>query len=62
MRFKAEPDPPEGTTRLIKCFLFLPKYIKGEYRWLEFITIKQVGIYYQGTSILFWKDIQYINN
>ena len=62
MRFKAEHDPPEGTIRLKKCFLFLPKYLNGETRWLERATIQQEGIYYQDTSILFWDDIAWIDN
>ena len=31
-----------GDTRIIKKFLFVPKCINNEYRWLEFANIKQV--------------------
>ena len=31
-----------GDTRIITKFLFFPKCINDEYRWLEFANIKQV--------------------
>jgi len=35
-------QPKEGATRVKSGFLWLPKYIKGEWRWLETATWKQV--------------------
>lgn len=35
MRFKHKKEKL-GTERTVKKFLWFPKYIDGEYRWLEF--------------------------
>lgn len=39
---KPKKKPPEdGTTRVVRRFLFFPLCLKSEYRWLEFVKIKQ---------------------
>jgi hypothetical protein len=41
MRWKAKVHKI-GDTRTITRFLFLPRQIGGEVRWLEFVQIRQV--------------------
>lgn len=61
MRFQVEPCeyPREGDMRTITRFLFLPKHIGNEVRWLEVVKIKQVAECYQGCSIVFWDGAQW---
>ena len=61
MRFQVEPYtyPKAGDMRIITRFLFLPKRIRNEVRWLETVKIKQVAECYQGCSIVFWNDVQW---
>jgi len=40
-KFKTKPPVQIGSTRVIRKFLFLPKYIDGEIRWFEYAEIKQ---------------------
>jgi len=62
VKFTTKPDPPEGTTRIVKGFLFFPKHLNGQTRWLEIATWKKEAIYYQGTSIIFWKDTEWVDD
>ena len=41
MRWKAKRKPRVGDFRVLKRFLFFPRKISEEYRWLEFGYIKQ---------------------
>ena len=45
MRFQVEPCVQEGDMRIITRFLFFPKCIGEEVRWLEKARIKQVARY-----------------
>lgn len=47
------PQPTQE--RIIKRFLFRPKIIKEEGRWLEFAIIKQ------RYSVGEWRDIAFVN-
>jgi hypothetical protein len=55
--------PTQGQKRKKTKFLFLPKKLKGETRWLEFATIWQVGTLCSYTvdgylnQRLCWKDV-----
>lgn len=41
MRWKKEAPPKHGDIRVIRRFLFLPRTINNERRWLEFAHIYQ---------------------
>lgn len=47
--------PKLGDTRVILRYLFLPRSINGETRWLELTRIKQVRCSRINGS-LYWKD------
>ena len=50
----------EGDERLVKRFLFFPKSLNGrEYRWLEFVTIRQV--YFSAIFNQWWEDKEFID-
>lgn len=62
MRWTNE-QPVEGTVRVINKFLFFPRTIQGETRWLEKTKIKQIRKYYQddmrdaySKSFWYWED------
>ncbi len=40
MRWK-EKEYRDGEKRVVKRFLFFPKLIEGEWRWLELVRIEQ---------------------
>lgn len=68
MRWKAKPKLIEGNTRTIKRFLFFPRCINKEWRWLEFASIDQKAEYvcvyanYMGKSYeLGWVDQSWAN-
>lgn len=42
MRFKLSEKPAFGRVRIKTCFLYFPKKIKNEWRWLEKAKINQV--------------------
>ena len=42
MRWKAYVPPNQGDSRVIERFLYLPRTIQGETRWLETAWIDQV--------------------
>lgn len=55
MRWK---QPHDEDTRTIHRFLWLPRTISDETRWLEWATIKQmyvVGVYRRG-----WRDMHWM--
>ena len=57
MRWKR---PNEGSMRRIKAFLWWPRMINGETRWLEWATIDQrydSGPYGSGWSDWEWVDL-----
>lgn len=45
MRWTRKTPPKEGEIRIISKFLFLPRTIKDEKRWLERVYIKQKFVY-----------------
>jgi len=50
-----------GGTRVIKRFLFFPRCVDGEWRWLETVKIQQqlcADRYHHG---LFWEDISWVD-
>lgn len=60
-----KPTPREGDRRVVQKFLFLPKCLDGEWRWLERAKIVQryidheamvSGWHYYGTNIGGWTD------
>ena len=44
MRFQVEPYKSVGDTRVITRFLFFPRRIGNEARWLEKARIRQVAV------------------
>lgn len=64
MRFK--PEPPDlsriGTRRTVREFLYLPRSITGETRWLEEASILQecsleTAPWIPGSKVLKWYDV-----
>jgi hypothetical protein len=49
-----------GDIRYINRFLFFPKRIFGERRWLEFVCIKQRAT--QLSYTVYWHDICFIDD
>ena len=65
MRCKIIDNRKEGQQRLISKYLFIPKRIGNERRWLEKSTIKQT-LYYMfdvtsGTTWWEWRDTEWID-
>ena len=63
MRWTPKETPEEGDKRVINKFLFFPKLIGEEWRWLERVQILQVyepDEYYESV-ICFWEDKKWIN-
>lgn len=58
--------PKQGEVREVKRFLFIPKRIGNEVRWLEFVVIKQSYVsfmtaYDLGGVVEFgWKDMAWV--
>jgi hypothetical protein len=44
MRWEKKKEPREGVFRIKRGFLFFPKSIKGEWRWLERAVWQEVYI------------------
>jgi len=61
MRWKEKPyeEPPER--RIIKKFLFLPKKIGDETRWLEWATILQTSFIDPSHQFYTWLDAEWID-
>lgn len=55
--------PKYGQTRIIKKFAWKPIEANGEYRWLEFVSIKQMyvsdGFPFHLSE--FWIDVEFVN-
>jgi hypothetical protein len=62
MRWKQQKgdDPRCGDTRIVRGFLFIPKLIGGEWRWLEVATWKQIYTIYwnEDGAIGYWEDVE----
>jgi hypothetical protein len=62
---KREELEKNKATRIISRFLFFPKEIKKETRWLETATFEQLMIYSIGgltePGSYHWQDINWIN-
>jgi hypothetical protein len=48
MRWTQKPFPQKGETRIVKKFLFFPKKIGKETRWLEFASWVEEYVYMYG--------------
>lgn len=46
-------------SRIVKRFLFLPRLIGNEKRWLEIAKIEQKMV--SGDDKWYWKDIKWVN-
>lgn len=55
MRWNKKPKPQLGDVRIVKKFLWFPKCINGEYRFLE------VAIFKQKYDYCVWEDIEWID-
>ena len=59
MRWRVKTEPEIGDTKIQKVFLFVPRSLGGEVRWLELVKIKYV-YKYQGFRLgwfpLYWED------
>ena len=65
MRCKIIDNKKEGQQRIINKYLFLPKRIGDECRWLEKVSIKQT-LYRMfdmtcGTSWWEWRDTEWVD-
>ncbi len=62
MRWPSKKIPQKGDIRVIKKFLFLPKCLDDEWRWLEIARIKQVAkVSYCDGDIWWWKSLCWYN-
>lgn len=74
MRFKlkTKSGPEEGDERIVGGFLWFPKYIGREWRWLEHAKWLQIvrrltqivpdgGCYSPGQTYLSWCDAEWVN-
>jgi hypothetical protein len=66
MRCKIIDNRKEGQQRIINKYLFIPKRIGDERRWLEKATIKQT-LYYMfdvtcGAAWWEWRDTEWVEN
>jgi hypothetical protein len=57
MRIKVPKQPTHGTTRSIRKFLWFPKCLQDEWRWLESANIIQR--YVEGMHCAKWVDIKW---
>lgn len=57
------PRPNPGDQRVIRRFLFLPKCIKGEWRWLSFSWIEQAFVksVWGLDHMTAWEDRNWVN-
>ena len=50
-----------GDKRIIKKFLFIPKMLEGQWRWLCFARIEQQ--YHEIVNdVRYWSDVKWINS
>ena len=66
MRSKVIDNRKEGQQRIISKYLFIPKRIGDEKRWLERVSIKQT-LYYMfdvtcGATWWEWRDTEWVEN
>lgn len=65
MRFKQNPLPKNGDTRIKTKFLLFPKKINRETRWLEKGSWKEMcDVYYspsQGDWVITWDEVNWID-
>lgn len=54
-----DKKPKPGDKRIVSGFLFLPKRLKGQYRWLEFTEWWQVFV---GSEYNDWCDISWADD
>ena len=59
MRLKVKSMPEDKERRIIKTFLWTPKKIKNEWRWLEIAEIGQT--YYRKRFDWGWKSEEWAN-
>lgn len=60
MRWKKKKAPDYGDRRIISEFLFFPKTLDGETRWLESAKIRQS--YHPGSVLGGWVDQEWHND
>lgn len=57
--------PSDGESRIIRKFLWWPKCIGNEYRWLEFVRIRQhyVASFFTGDLLCgaYWVDDEFLS-
>ena len=68
MKIKLKPEPELGDIRIVSKFLWFPKYINREWRWLEKASYKQIYrkvwvALYDATSAFFieWCDEEWVD-
>ena len=54
MRWKEKPGPQYGDIKVRSKFLLFPEYVKGEWRWLEWVTCIYEYEKYNGWVITDW--------
>jgi hypothetical protein len=62
MKFNLTPSPEDGTERIKTKFLFFPKMIGLEIRWLEKATFKSVYCSpKRSLENAYWRDLEWIS-
>ena len=59
MRWKEEAKFKNSDVRVISKFLWLPKYIQGETRWLEKCKIKQIYFKFYCSAGGYWSNLKW---
>ncbi len=58
MKWKSKTNL-DGDNRIIRRFLFIPKTLQEQTRWLELARIKQVFV--NGILNDYWRDIEWVD-
>lgn len=61
MRWGTKPAKHVGDKKVVKKFLFLPKKIENEWRWLERAEILQAFLFNDYWREFKWKDIEWVD-
>lgn len=61
MRWGARPAQHIGDTKIITKFLFLPKKLNYEWRWLEKAKIRQMFLFNSDLRDFKWKDMEWVD-
>lgn len=59
MRWNHKPIE-DLSKKIVKRFLFFPKCIDGQFRWLEFVTLEKIALC-DGAGLICWVDVRFVD-